>query len=59
MKKTKLNISVVITALICITLLEIVALCFGFDGVLLTVVIALIAGAAGFVVPSEKLLKFK
>lgn len=43
--------------MICITILEIVALCNGINGVLLTTIVAMLAGAAGLVYPSPIKLK--
>ena len=45
--------SVVITAIICLTILEIYALSQGMNGVLLTTVIAVIAGLAGWRIPMK------
>jgi len=50
--KKKVDWKIVCTALICITLLEVYALSVGIDGLILSIVIALIAGAAGIVIPS-------
>lgn len=50
-KKQKAN-SVVITAIICLTLLEAYALSQGIDGVIFTTVVAVIAGVAGWTLPS-------
>ena len=49
--------SIIITGIICITLLEIIALLNGINGVLLTTVIAIIAAAIGVVVPTPKFFK--
>jgi len=56
-KKTKTNTPVIITALICITILELYALSQGINGVLLTTVIAAIAALVGVVFPTPKILK--
>lgn len=50
---------IVITGIICITLLEIIALLNGINGLLLTVVIAMLAGAIGIMVPSPKWVTIK
>ena len=51
---------IIITALLCITALEIYALHLGHDGVILAGVIAIVAGIAGFEVkPLLSLLKPK
>jgi len=44
--------SIVITALICITLLECVALSLGFNGTLLKIVLVVLAGLGGYAIPS-------
>jgi len=42
--------------LLCLTILEVVALCNGINGTLFTIVIAVIAGAIGVVIPTPKFL---
>ncbi len=49
--------SIIITAIICLTLLELVALLAGINGSLFTIIIAVIAGLAGWVMPTPKILK--
>lgn len=49
--------SVIITGLICITVLEMFALSKGINGVLLTTVIAIIAAAVGVTLPTPKFMK--
>lgn len=49
--------SIVITAIVCLTLLECVALLKGINGTLFSLIIAVIAGLAGLVIPTPKLLK--
>lgn len=51
MKKKKIPTSVLITAIICIAGLEVVAMCFGINGKLFSLVIAAIAGIAGWALP--------
>jgi len=51
------NKSIVLMAMGCITVLEIVALLNGINGVLLTGTIAVIAGLAGLVLPTPKMFK--
>ena len=51
-EKIKIPKSVLITAICCLTLLEIVALMNGIDGTLLMIVIAAIAGMGGWVIPA-------
>ena len=53
MKKIKWRI--VITAIICITILEAIALLKGMDGLLLTSVLVIIAGLAGWSAPQLKI----
>jgi hypothetical protein len=48
--------SIILTSMGCITLLEIVALCNGINGILLTSVIAILAGLGGYVLPQPKFL---
>jgi len=52
MTQNKIDWRVVCVGLMCITILEVVALCNGIDGKVLTVVIAIIALAIGVVVPN-------
>ncbi len=55
MTKHKPHRSVVITAIIVIGVVEVYALSQGVNGVLLTAVIGVIAGLAGWVIPSPSL----
>ena len=48
---------IVITGLICITILELIALSLGFNGYLLRVVLVVIAAAIGITIPTPKILK--
>ena len=50
--KQQIPKEVVITAIIAITLLEICAMLNGFNGLLLKAVLVIIAGMAGFLIPS-------
>jgi len=56
-KKRIKNIPVVLTAIISLTLLDIVALYNGIDGVLMSTIVAIIAALAGLAVPTPELLK--
>ena len=47
--------NIVITGIICLTILEIVALINGINGTLFTFVVAIIAGAIGVVIPTPKI----
>lgn len=53
--KNKIDYRIVVTALICITALEIYALSQGINGTLLKVVLVIIAGLAGATLPQLKL----
>ncbi len=48
---------VIITAIVCLAILEIVAMYFGINGTMLTIVVAAIAGLAGWSAPQLKLNK--
>ena len=50
-----IDYKIVVTALVCITALEAYALFLGFDGAILTLVLAIIAGIAGWTAPQLKL----
>lgn len=52
MAKTKIRTSVLITAIIALAAIEGIALFKGIDGTLLAAVIAIIAGLAGWIIPS-------
>lgn len=49
--------SVLITAIICISLIEVCALMNGINGTLLTIVVGVIAAIAGIAIPTPKFLK--
>lgn len=49
------NENIIITVIISITVLEIVALLMGINGILLTLVIATLSGIAGFTIPKDKI----
>ncbi len=55
MRKEIKDHRVVMAAMICITVLETVALLKGINGVLLTTIVGLIAGLAGWMVKAPKL----
>ena len=48
---------IIIIAIICIALLEVIALRLGINGNMLRIVIAAIAGLAGLATPAPELLK--
>lgn len=49
----------IIVAIICITILEAIALFQGINGMQLRIVIALVAGSAGLAVPAHTIFKRK
>jgi len=53
--KKQIQPSVLITALLCLTALEAIALYKGIDGTLFSLIIAAIAGIAGWTMPQLKL----
>jgi len=55
--KPDVNTKVIIAAMISLVILECLALCKGINGTTFTMVIALIAGLAGYVIPSPIKLK--
>lgn len=58
MKRKKIKDGkIVITGIICVTLLELFALYKGHDGMILTTVVALVAGLAGWTIPTPKFMK--
>ena len=48
---------IVITAIVCLTVLELMALYKGINGSLFTIIVAVVAGLAGLVIPTPKILK--
>lgn len=57
MTKKNLDWRIIVAAIFAIGAIEVTALLKGVDGALLTVAVALIAGLAGYVIPSP--VKFK
>ena len=55
--KGKVDTKIVMLGLLCITLLEGIALLKGINGTLLTIVIAVIAATAGVSIPTPKFMK--
>ena len=53
--KKPIPVTVILTGIVCITALEITAMCFGYNGTMLKAVIAVIAIAIGIVIPTPKL----
>ena len=50
--KKKIDWRIIITGMLCLTIIEIFAQFNGIDGVLLTTVVGIIAGLIGFIIPS-------
>ena len=57
MTQNKIDKSIVITGILSITALELTAMMLGFDGLLLTTVIGLIAASIGLSLPQIKFRK--
>lgn len=53
--KEKIDYRIVITALICLTLIEMAALFNGINGKLLIIVMSIIAGLAGWAMPQLRI----
>ena len=47
----------VVIGIVCLTLIEVVALLKGINGVVLTMVIGIIAAAIGIIIPTPKFMK--
>ena len=54
-KQQQFNVKVVVCAIICLTILELYAMCCGINGWLLRLVVIVIAGLAGLVLPQLKI----
>ncbi len=50
----KINWLVIVVAIAALTTIEIVALCHGINGKLMTLMVAAIAGLAGWTIPTPK-----
>lgn len=48
---------IVITAILCLSILEIFAMSYGINGTMRTIIFTIIAGLAGFALPSKKFIK--
>ena len=57
MTKEKRSPWVTITALLCITALELFALSQGINGAMLTIVVGILAAIVGITIPTPKFLK--
>ena len=55
-KKSQIDFRIVIVGIIALTAIEICALFNGIDGTLMTLVVAVIAGAIGIAIPKEKII---
>lgn len=49
--------SIVITAIVCLSIMEVFAMFLGINGTIRTIIFTIIAGLAGFSINSEKFLK--
>ena len=56
-KMTDKKKGIVITAMVCLTCIELVAMYLGYNGAVRSVIIALIAGLGGWIIPTPKILK--
>ena len=54
-KKKTIDFRVICVGIICLTVLEVVAMCYGINGTVRTIVIALIAAAIGVTIPTPKI----
>ena len=52
-----MNQTIILTGIVCITIIEIVALLKGFNGIMLTAAIGIIAGAIGVIAPQPKMFR--
>jgi len=50
--KEGIDFRIIITGIVCLTILEIVALLNGVNGTLFTIIIAIIAGTLGITIPN-------
>ena len=57
MKKQKVDWKVLSIALICLTSIEIYALSQGINGVMMSLIVAVIGGIAGITMPTPKWIK--
>ena len=57
MKSIDKSTAIVMTAILCLTALEFAALESGIDGTLFKMVLVIIAGLAGWVMPQPKFIK--
>ena len=48
---------IVVTAIICLSVLEVFAMYYGINGTMRTIIFTIIAGLAGFSLPSDKFIK--
>ncbi len=55
--KNEIDWKIIVTALVCITALEIYALSQGFNGTILKTVLVVLAGIAGWSLPQLKIRK--
>ena len=53
----KIKTSVIVTAIISLTIIQLAAMYYGINGTLRTVIVGIVAALAGFAFPSKKILK--
>lgn len=58
-KKPKTDWRIIVAGIVCLTVLEIVALLMGINGTLYGIIIIIIAGAIGVSIPRPEILKTK
>ena len=57
MAKQKIDYRIAITAILCLTALELAAMHYGINGTMRTIIFSLIAGITGLTMPTPKILK--
>ena len=56
-KKIQIHWSVSIVAILCLTVIEIFAMHYGINGLMRSIIFALIAGIVGLTIPLDKFIK--
>ncbi len=59
MAKEKINWKIAITAIICLTIIQVAAMHYGINGTFRMFIAAMIAAIAGIAMPTPKILKTK
>ena len=55
--ETKIHWSISIVAIICLTVIELFAMHYGINGLMRSVIFAIIAGIVGLTIPLDKFIK--